>query len=95
MGIEGGIAVEVLYAGSFEQTVIPLRVPPGTTVAEAIALSGLAGRYREIGETPVEAGIYGRRVSLGSELTAGDRVEIYRALIADAKQARRNRARPT
>ena len=93
METEGELAVEVVYAGRLGQTVIALRVPPRTTVAEAIALSGLAGRYGEIGETPIEAGIYGRRVPLHSELAAGDRVEIYRPLITDAKQARRHRAR--
>ena len=90
MGIE--IRVEVVYARPDEQIVTELSVPEGTTAAEAVVLSGLSGRFAEIGEGDMQLGIYGRRVGAEAVLEDGDRVEIYRPLTADPKQARRRRA---
>ena len=84
------IPIEVVYAGQETQEGIALNVPEGTRVAEAIELSGLNARYAEVDRMPV--GIFGQRVTPGTVLCAGDRIEIYRPLIADPKQARRRRA---
>jgi hypothetical protein len=85
------MAVEVVYARADTQVVVVLKLPRGATVHEAIAASGLRERFPEIGAAPA-TGIFGERVTLDEALNDGDRVEIYRALIADPKQARRQRA---
>jgi putative ubiquitin-RnfH superfamily antitoxin RatB of RatAB toxin-antitoxin module len=84
--------VEIVYARADEQVVITLCVPRGTTAGEAIVLSGLPARYIDFDPAKAQVGIYGRRVELDIELAAGDRVEIYRPLVADPKLARRRRA---
>jgi putative ubiquitin-RnfH superfamily antitoxin RatB of RatAB toxin-antitoxin module len=86
----GAIAVTVVYALPGRAIEIDLRLHEGATVAEAIELSGIADRFPEAAHAP--AGIFGKRVARDAPLAAGDRVEIYRPLIADAKTARRRRA---
>ena len=90
---EGTIEVEVVYALPQAQTVLRLNVPDGTTIAEAIAASGVLARHPEIDAPTMRAGIFGQRKALTTRLTDGDRIEIYRPLIADPKQARHARAR--
>lgn len=90
MEAEPRVAIELVYALPDAQEVIALEVPCGTTVAEAIDASGLSALHGITPGTPV--GIYGRRVNNDTVLRDGDRVEIYRALMADPKQARRGRA---
>ena len=85
------ISVEVVYSRADTQAVVALQLPRGATVQEAIAASGLRERFPEIEPEPA-TGIFGERVKPGEILNDGDRVEIYRALIADPKQARRQRA---
>jgi len=91
MGPEPRIAVELVYALPDAQEVISLEVARGTTVAHAIDLSGLSARHG-VSPTLAHVGIYGRRVAPHTVLRDGDRVEVYRALVADPKQARRRRA---
>ena len=91
--MENEISIEVVYAGPDEQIVVALDVTPGTTAAEALALSGLPARFTEIDPGSARLGIYGRPIDASAVLAAGDRLEIYRALTADPKQARRRRAR--
>ena len=91
MAGEGGLAIEVVYALADSQDVIALEVPAGTTVGEAIHSSGLGERHG-IDLSSALTGIFSRRVSLETVLRDGDRVEIYRPLKADPKQARRRRA---
>ena len=90
---QGQIEIEVAYALPHAQTVIALRVPAGTTIGEAIALSGISARHPQIDLTSAAIGIFGKRGTADTVLNDRDRVEIYRPLIADPKQARRNRAR--
>ena len=92
MQAEDAISIEVVYCCEDEQHVVALTVRAGTTAGEAIRLSGLAERCRHFGERPATIGIYGRVVTGDAALEAGDRVEIYRPLVADPKQARRRRA---
>ena len=87
------IEVEVAYALPQTQIVVILKVPAGTTVMEAITRSGIAGKPAGDGWDSVAVGIWGKRASLATVLQEHDRVEIYRPLIADPKQARRKRAR--
>ena len=92
MADEARVAVEVVYALAEVQEVVALEIVTGTTVAEAIRLSGIALRHPEIEAAPPAVGVHGRSVSPDTVLRDGDRVEIYRPLIADPKQARRRRA---
>jgi putative ubiquitin-RnfH superfamily antitoxin RatB of RatAB toxin-antitoxin module len=93
MAEAGHIVVEVVYALPDHQTVIAVSIPPDACVADAIAASGIIGLHPEIELTPVAAGIFGRRVTLASRPVAGDRIEIYRPLVADPRQSRRARVR--
>ena len=78
------IAIEVARALPDRQEVLPLTVPRGTTAAGAIALAGW---------TPAAAlGVFSRRVPDDHVLADGDRVEVYRPLTLDPKEARRRRA---
>lgn len=86
------IAVEVVYATPWRQTLIGLEVAASATVAEAIALSGIRETHPEIGAAEWGVGIFGNPVPLDRRLEAGDRVEIYRPLVSEPKEARRRRA---
>jgi putative ubiquitin-RnfH superfamily antitoxin RatB of RatAB toxin-antitoxin module len=88
------ITVTVVYALPAAATEIEVRLAAGATVADAIERSGIAARLPEadIGGAPV--GIFGKRVRRDTMLGDGDRVELYRRLIADPKVARRRRASP-
>lgn len=72
------------------QEVIELDLPEGASVAQAIERSGVVARFPEL--AGAQAGVWGRRVSLGHALREGDRVELYRPVSADAKALRRERA---
>lgn len=86
------IAIEVAYARADVQTVIPQLVQAGTTVRQAIEISGLLGQFKEIDLSNAVVGIFGKKVALEKTLVSGDRVEIYRPLQIDPKQARKYRA---
>jgi uncharacterized protein len=85
------IEVAVVYALEHEQIVLSLAVPLGATIEQALELSGIFKRYPDASSAAV--GIFGRRTDASTVLRQFDRIEIYRALIADPKQARRARAR--
>jgi putative ubiquitin-RnfH superfamily antitoxin RatB of RatAB toxin-antitoxin module len=84
--------VEVVYALPAEQAMVVLEVEEGTSVLEAIERSGLRTRYPRMEIAPGRVGIHGKPVSLDTPLREGDRVEIYRPLLADPKLARRKKA---
>ena len=83
--------VEVVYALPERHDVTLLELPAAATVGDALTASGIAERHPGLDLSRV--GIYGRRVTAGTTLTHGDRVEIYRPLAMDPKEARRIRAR--
>ena len=85
--------VSVVYALAHSYTTITVDLTTGMTVAEAIAASGISSIRPEIDPTASLVGIYGQRVSMVTEPQPGDRIEIYRMLQADPKQARRARGR--
>ncbi len=85
------MAVEVAYATPGRQLIVKVQAPPGTTVAQAIEISAIRQQFAEIEAQPI-VGIFSRKVALDYPLAAGDRVEIYRPLIADPKDARRQKA---
>lgn len=86
------VDVEVAYAREQAQALIPVTGQPGMTVAEAIERSGIQARFPEIDLDVSKVGIFGKVAKLDQALASGDRVEIYPPLIADPKQARKQRA---
>ncbi|MDO8413170.1 MAG: RnfH family protein [Gallionellaceae bacterium] len=86
------ISIEVLYALPHEQTILKLSMPQGSTVGEAIQQSGMLEKYPEIDLVHNKLGIYGKASKLEAVLQDRDRVEIYRPLRVDPKEARRLRA---
>ena len=87
------IRVEVAYALPERQMVIPLEVDEGTTVKQAILRSGILGKFPGLELTPeTKVGIFSKIVPMDTVLRDGDRVEIYRPLIADPKEVRKRRA---
>lgn len=86
------ITVEVAYALPDEQTLIELEVPADATVEAAIRRSGILERYPQIDLASDKVGIFGKMCKLDAELRHKDRIEIYRPLIADPKESRRQKA---
>ena len=86
------IRVEVVLAMADRQELVVLEVAVGTTIAEAITQSGLPGMFEGFELDLANVGVFGRKASPEQVLQAGDRVEIYRPLIADPKEVRRQRA---
>jgi putative ubiquitin-RnfH superfamily antitoxin RatB of RatAB toxin-antitoxin module len=84
------IAVEIVYALPDRQVLRRILLPDGSTVEDAIQLSGLRAAFPEMDTTHV--GIHGEPVPLTTVLRDRDRVEIYRPLRADPKEVRRTRA---
>lgn len=89
---EALIDVEVAYATPGQQVIVELKMPQGATIEQAIIASGLLKRFQEIAVTEIKAGIFGDVRKLDQSLKQGDRVEIYRPLPHDPKEARRQRA---
>ncbi len=84
--------VEVAYARPDVQMILEVDVAEGTTVEEAIRLSGILERFPEIDLSKQKVGVFAKVAPLSQALREWDRVEIYRPLIADPKAARRQRA---
>lgn len=88
----GSIAVEVAYAEPETQFLESVKVPLGSTLADAIAASSLHSAFPKVEVDPGRVGIFGRKATLDEVLKDGDRVEVYRPLLADPKAVRRARA---
>lgn len=86
------IAVEVVYALPEKQYLYTVNVEEGCTVEEAIKTSGILEIRNDIDLAQNKVGIFSRPVKLGDEVQSGDRIEIYRPLLADPKELRRLRA---
>lgn len=86
------ISVEVAYGIPRKQAVMRVELRAGSTVAEAIERSGVRAQFPGLVVDPSAVGIFGRKVSMEQVLQTGDRVEIYRPLIADPREIRRQRA---
>jgi putative ubiquitin-RnfH superfamily antitoxin RatB of RatAB toxin-antitoxin module len=89
---EERIQVEVAFAREDEQAILPVEGASGLTAREAIERSGILKRFPEIDLAANRIGIFGKVAKLDQALAPGDRVEIYRPLIADPKEARKKRA---
>lgn len=86
------VRVTVVYCAPGCEDVSEVTLPVGATVADAIGASGVLSRRPEIGPAPPAVGVWGRQCAPSRRLEEGDRVEIYRALTIDPKEARRVRA---
>jgi putative ubiquitin-RnfH superfamily antitoxin RatB of RatAB toxin-antitoxin module len=91
--MRGKIRVEVIYALPGRAQRVALELDVGATVIDAIRASGLVEKHPEIDLARDGAGVFGRIVKLAAPLEEGDRVELYRPLIADPKEARKARAK--
>ncbi len=86
------IQVEVVYALPQRQELLRLKLATGSTLQQAVEKSGLLEKYPEITLAKSKLGIFGKLSKLDTVLRDRDRVEIYRPLIADPKEVRKQRA---
>jgi putative ubiquitin-RnfH superfamily antitoxin RatB of RatAB toxin-antitoxin module len=88
------IEVEVVYAAVDRQLLLSVSVPTGTTVRAALLASGIGLAFPELDLTECPVGIFGKALNDSDSRPAqpGDRIEIYRSLLADPKEVRRLRA---
>lgn len=86
------INVEVAYALPEKQIIRAVNVDAGTTIGAAIVQSGLMMDFPELELENAKVGVFGKAAAMTTVLFDGDRVEIYRPLIADPKEVRRKRA---
>lgn len=86
------INIELIYALPNEQDLITIMVDADSTVESAIKESGILARYPAIDLAVNKVGIFSKAVKLNETLREGDRIEIYRPLIADPKEARKKKA---
>lgn len=85
------LRIEVVYAFPGVQHLVSLNLAVNATAREAVQRSGLSKKFPEIEISGYALGIYGKPITPEQLLRDGDRVEIYRPLQADPKQARRDR----
>ena len=88
------IEIEVVYAAVDRQRLMALLVPEGTTVRAAVRVSGIGDEFPELDLATCPVGIFGKQVTEPEArvLKSGERIEIYRPLLADPKEIRRLRA---
>lgn len=86
------ITVEVAYATPKEQLILTVELAAGSTLSQAVEQSGIVEHFPEIDLATMKVGIFGKLKKPDQVLQPGDRVEIYRPLIADPKQVRKERA---
>lgn len=88
------IHVEVVFATPQKQQIVALELPAGTSVREAALKSGLDAQFEGLDLAAADLGVFGKAVLKPDDtpLSNGDRVEIYRPLIADPKEVRKQRA---
>jgi putative ubiquitin-RnfH superfamily antitoxin RatB of RatAB toxin-antitoxin module len=86
------IRVEIAYALPGRQVIVPHTVPAGATIEAAIRGCGILEQFPAIDLAHNKVGVFGKLAKLSDRLHPGDRVEIYRPLIADPKEVRKKRA---
>lgn len=87
------MTVQVAYGRPERQLILSLAVEPGTSAREAVRRSGILQAFPEIDAEKAVLGVYGQVVDGDHPVRASDRIEIYRPLKVDPKEARRQRAR--
>jgi putative ubiquitin-RnfH superfamily antitoxin RatB of RatAB toxin-antitoxin module len=87
------ITIEIAYAKPSEQVLLSIQVSPETNIKQALEQSSILERFPEINlDKENKVGIFGKVVALNQSLRNGDRIEIYRPLIADPNEVRKQRA---
>ncbi|QPO22924.1 RnfH family protein [Pseudomonas sp. Y39-6] len=88
------VEIEVVYAGVDRQVLVAVAVPAGTSLRAAVQASGIATHFPEVNLADCPLGVFGKAVVDPDTCTvqSGDRIEIYRPLLADPKEVRRLRA---
>lgn len=86
------IRVQVIYALPERQDMVTIELPEGATTLQAVEASGLLQKHPDIDLARNKLGVFAKLVKTDQVLRDRDRVEIYRALIADPKEVRRQRA---
>jgi putative ubiquitin-RnfH superfamily antitoxin RatB of RatAB toxin-antitoxin module len=86
------ITVEIVYALPHQQIIVEEQVALGSTVGEVLVASKIHGQVPDLQIADGKVGIFGKAVKLSQTLKSGDRIEIYRPLINDPKEARRRKA---
>ena len=86
------IAIEVVLAMPDRQVLRSVEVKAGSTIADAIEQSTVLEQFEDFVLDPAKVGIFGRKAAIDDLVRAGDRVEIYRPLLVDPKEVRRQRA---
>lgn len=89
---ENSIEVKVAIALPGRQRMMTLELKNGATIADAITASRIVEDFPELDPSTLEVGVWGKSKSRETPLSDGDRVELYRPLIAEPKEARRRRA---
>lgn len=84
--------VEIIYASIESQELLTLSVTEQATIQDCIDQSGLLVQYPDIDLSVMKVGIFSQVKALSHSVNEGDRIEIYRALIADPKEVRRKKA---
>ncbi len=90
--VSDSLLVEVVYALPLNETILNVKCISGMTIEEIIRESGVLARHPEIDLTSTKVGIYSKMVPLSTVVSKNCRIEIYRPLIADPKEIRRQRA---
>ena len=90
--VESVIHVEVAFANPDKQLIIPVELAEGASVEQAVNESGVLEQSSEIDLTTMCVGVFGKTCGLDKLVEQGDRIEIYRPLIQNPMDARRNRA---
>ena len=89
---EQKISVEVAYAKVEQQVIVEVDIDSGASVQQAISASGILKCFSEIDLLKNPVGIFGKVCPLQQTVQQGDRIEIYRSLLFDPKEQRRQRA---
>ena len=90
--MENKTLIEVAYATPARQVIVECIISPGTSARDAVRQSGIDGHFPEIDLDNCDIGVFGKVIPADYRLSDGDRIEIYRPLIADPKEIRRQRA---
>lgn len=90
--IKNLVQVEIAYARPDEQLILSVEAPEGATLEQVILASHILERFPEIQLSTAKVGIFGKLSKLTAVARSGDRVEIYRPLLADPKEVRKKRA---
>ncbi len=84
--------IEIAYATAEKQKIVECEIAQGTSVRDAVKQSKIGDYFPDIDLDDCDLGVFGKAIAPNYELIDGDRIEIYRPLIADPKEVRRQRA---